>query len=56
VRKYTVTERFLKYVQVDTQADPASDTIPSTAKQKDLSRILASELTEMGIEHSTQKL
>lgn len=51
MRKYTVTERFLKYVQVDTQADPASDTIPSTAKQKDLSRILASELTEMGIEH-----
>jgi len=39
----------MRYVQVDTQSDPASTTQPSTAKQKDLSRILAAELRDMGI-------
>lgn len=47
--QYTVTDRFLRYVQVDTQSDPQSNTNPSTAKQKDLSRILVQELIEMGI-------
>ncbi|PLW89267.1 peptidase T [Mucilaginibacter sp.] len=46
---YTVTDRFLKYVTIDTQSDPASPTIPSTEKQKDLGRLLVSELLEMGI-------
>lgn len=48
--KYTVTERFLKYVQIDTQSDPDSTTFPSTEKQKDLSRVLVKELLEMGVE------
>jgi tripeptide aminopeptidase len=47
--KYTVTERFLRYVQVDTQSDPESTTFPSTEKQKNLSSILVKELLEMGI-------
>jgi tripeptide aminopeptidase len=47
--KYTVTERFLRYVQIDTQSDPESNTFPSTEKQKDLSRLLVKELLEMGI-------
>ncbi|MDQ1089098.1 peptidase T [Siphonobacter sp. SORGH_AS_1065] len=46
---FTVTDRFLRYVQVDTQSDPHSKTSPSTEKQKDLSRILVQELLEMGI-------
>ena len=37
---YTVTERFLRYVTIDTQSDPASPTCPSTEKQKDLGRLL----------------
>ena len=45
----TVLERFLKYVQIDTQSDPHSTTQPSTEKQKDLSRLLVTELFEMGI-------
>jgi tripeptide aminopeptidase len=45
----TVLERFLRYVQIDTQSDPHSITIPSTEKQKDLSRILVDELKGMGI-------
>ena len=46
---HTVTERFLRYVQIDTQADPNSDTVPSSEKQKNLSRLLVAELLEMGI-------
>jgi tripeptide aminopeptidase len=45
----TVTERFLRYVQIDTQSNPASETQPSTEKQKHLSQLLVKELQEMGI-------
>lgn len=41
-------ERFLRYVQVDTQSDENSADSPSTAKQKDLSAMLAAELRELG--------
>jgi tripeptide aminopeptidase len=47
--QHTVVERFLRYVQVDTQSDPQSDAHPTTEKQKNLSRILADELKAMGI-------
>jgi tripeptide aminopeptidase len=46
---YSVSERFLRYVQIDTQSDPDSTTFPSTEKQKDLSKVLVKELHEMGI-------
>ena len=45
----SVAERFMRYVQIDTQSDPASTTHPSTEKQKDLSRLLQRELQGMGI-------
>jgi len=48
-KQYTVTDRFLRYVTIDTQSDPFSATQPSTAKQKDLSNLLVSELIGMGI-------
>lgn len=47
--KFTASERFLRYVQIDTQSDPQSGSFPSTEKQKDLSRILVEELKQMGI-------
>lgn len=47
--RHTVTKRFLRYVQIDTQSDPFSTTFPSTEKQKDLGRVLVEELLEMGI-------
>ncbi len=47
--KHTVTERFLRYVTLDTQSDPASLTCPSTEKQKDLGRLLVRELQEIGV-------
>jgi tripeptide aminopeptidase len=46
---HTVAERFLRYVMIDTQSDPASPTCPSTEKQKDLGRLLAAELQAMGL-------
>ncbi len=46
---YTAAERFMRYVQIDTQADPNSTTTPSSMKQKDLSRLLVEELLAMGI-------
>jgi tripeptide aminopeptidase len=47
---YTVVDRFMRYVQIDTQSDPQSNSHPTTEKQKDLSRILVQELKEIGIE------
>ena len=47
--KFSVTERFLRYVQIDTQSDPQSDFFPSTEKQKVLSNLLADELKAIGI-------
>lgn len=48
--EFTVTERFLRFVQIDTQSDPLSNTQPSSQKQKVLSALLVDELKEMGIE------
>ena len=47
---YSVEERFLRYVQIDTTADPVSPTFPSSEKQKNLSRQLVEELKAIGIE------
>ena len=46
---YTVTDRFINYVKIDTQSDASSPTCPSTEKQKDLARVLVQELLAMGI-------
>ena len=47
--KFTAAERFLRYVQIDTQSDPQSSSFPSTEKQKELSRIVADELKQIGV-------
>lgn len=46
---FTAAERFLRYVQVDTQSDPQSSSFPTTEKQKDLSRLLVQELKQIGV-------
>ncbi len=46
---HAVAERLLRYVAIDTQSDPASPTCPSTEKQKNLGRLLAAELRELGL-------
>jgi tripeptide aminopeptidase len=48
--QFTAIDRFLRYVQIDTQSDPQSTTNPSTEKQKDLSQVLVQELLDMGID------
>ncbi|MGP8216516.1 MAG: peptidase T [Bacteroidia bacterium] len=45
----SVTDRFLRYVKIDTQSDPESPTVPSTARQKNLGKVLVEELKAMGI-------
>src|SRR5687768_993900 len=47
--QFTVADRFLRYVKIDTQSDPTSQTCPSTEKQKNLSRLLVQELLDMGV-------
>ena len=42
-------ERFLKYVSYDTASDANSPTSPSTAKQSEFAKVLATELREMGM-------
>ena len=46
---FNVTNRFLRYVTIDTQSDPESKTTPSTAKQKNLGNLLVKELLDIGV-------
>ena len=45
----SLLNRLLRYVRVHTTSDPASDTVPSTARQWDLLHILRDEMTAMGL-------
>ena len=48
-----IKDRFLRYVRIDTQSDPESESTPSTEKQWELARLLVKELEEMGMEEVT---
>lgn len=48
-----VTDRFLRYVQIDTQSDEEGTGTPTTEKQHELARLLVEELTKMGAEEIT---
>ena len=45
-----ILDRFLRYVAVDTQSDPESETQPSAAKELNLLKMLCEELKAMGLE------
>lgn len=47
--QFTVIDRFLKYVKIDTKSDEESTTFPSDPKQLELSKILVEELKEIGL-------
>lgn len=49
INAISLTERFIKYVKIDTQSDPSSITTPSTAKQKNLGKVLVEELLNLGL-------
>ncbi len=53
INKQALADRFMRYVRIDTQSDPNSSEHPTTAKQKDLSKILHQELLQMGIADAT---
>lgn len=48
-----MAERFMRYVQIDTQSDPVSKAHPTTEKQKNLSKLLQRELFGMRITSAT---
>ena len=48
---FTVVDRFLRYVKIDTQSKEDQTTVPSTHKQFDLANLLAKELKELGAQN-----
>ncbi len=48
---FSAVERFLRYVAIDTESAPDRAQVPSTEKQKDLSRLLAEELRQLGAQN-----
>ena len=54
IQKYAFTskDRFLDYVQIDTQSDPHSSSSPTTEKQKNLGKVLVQELHSLGISNA----
>ncbi|BDG35963.1 peptidase T [Saccharococcus caldoxylosilyticus] len=51
--KQEIIERFTKYVKVNTQSDPNSDTCPSTPGQLELGNMLVEELKAIGMKDVT---
>ncbi|TXE10592.1 peptidase T [Gelidibacter salicanalis] len=49
IDKKHIIDRFISYVNIDTESDPNSDTTPSTEKQWDLAHVLVKELTAIGM-------
>jgi tripeptide aminopeptidase len=53
IDKQDLIKRFIRYVIVDTESDPESETTPSSVKQWDLANALVKELKEIGLEDVT---
>lgn len=54
IRTNRLLDRFLRYVRIDTAADPASADYPSSPGQFELGRVLLEELIAMGAEDAHQ--
>jgi tripeptide aminopeptidase len=54
IDKQELMERFLRYVAVETTANPDTTDYPSSAGQLELGKQLVAEMTEMGIEDAYQ--
>jgi tripeptide aminopeptidase len=50
IDKKHITNRFIKYVTIDTESDPNNPAFPSTEKQWDLAKLLEKELKEIGLQ------
>lgn len=49
IDKDIVLNRFIKYIKIDSQSDPQSNSTPSTKKQWDIANLLKSELENIGL-------
>lgn len=49
----TLKERFLRYIQINTESDEESDSTPSTERQFNLANVLADEMRAMGVQEVT---
>jgi tripeptide aminopeptidase len=50
IDKQYITDRFIKYVTIDTESDPNNPAFPSTEKQWNLAKVLEQELNEIGMQ------
>ena len=53
IEKQHIIDRFVRYIKVDTESDPNSNTTPSTKKQWNLANKLVDELKEIGMQDVT---
>lgn len=54
IQSSRLLQRFLRYVRVDTSANPATVAYPSSSGQRELGRLLLDELVAMGAEDAEQ--
>jgi len=54
INRDRLLDRFIKYVKVDTAADPSSFRYPSSAGQLELGKIVLDEMIEMGVTDAHQ--
>ena len=50
IEKKHITDRFLKYVTIDTESDPNNPAFPSTEKQWNLAKVLVEDLKNIGMQ------
>ncbi|WP_298884022.1 peptidase T [uncultured Polaribacter sp.] len=50
INKQHITNRFIKYITIDTESDPNNPAFPSTEKQWDLAKVLVEDLKEIGMQ------
>ncbi len=50
IDKKHITNRFIKYITIDTESDPNNPAFPSSDKQWDLAKVLVKELEQIGMQ------
>lgn len=48
--QFQLTQRFFRYLSITSQSDPRVNTLPSTAGQKEMAKVLADELRSLGLD------
>ena len=48
--QFQLTQRFFRYLAITSQSDPRVNTLPSTAGQKEMAKVLADELRTLGLD------